>query len=110
VIAACGNGALKMFDITLEVSASASSSAVVRGSCKKDPSHGRVANDQGLPVRAWHEHQAEIMSVEWSNLQKDTFVTASWDQTVKVVRLGYGSPLHPQLNPSTPAYKTQRIV
>ena len=26
------------------------------------------------------------MSVEWSNLLKDTFCTASWDQTVKLVR------------------------
>ena len=25
------------------------------------------------------------MSVEWNNLQKDTFATASWDQTVKIV-------------------------
>ena len=25
------------------------------------------------------------MSVDWNNLQKDAFVTASWDQTVKVV-------------------------
>ncbi|WVQ82879.1 hypothetical protein IAT38_005015 [Cryptococcus sp. DSM 104549] len=56
VVAACGNGAIKMFDITLE----------------------------GLPVQAWHEHSAEIMSIDWNNLQKDLFVTGSWDQTVKI--------------------------
>ncbi|KAK8844752.1 hypothetical protein IAR55_006602 [Kwoniella newhampshirensis] len=56
IVAACGNGALKMFDITLE----------------------------GLPIRAWHEHSAEIMSIEWNNLQKDTFVTSSWDGAIKV--------------------------
>ncbi|WWD22694.1 hypothetical protein CI109_107187 [Kwoniella shandongensis] len=56
IVAACGNGAIKMFDITLE----------------------------GLPIKAWHEHSAEIMSIEWNNLQKDTFVTASWDGSIKV--------------------------
>lgn len=37
-------------------------------------------------MKKWHEHSAEVMSVEWNNLQKDSFVTASWDQTVKIVR------------------------
>ena len=27
------------------------------------------------------------MSVEWNNLQKDRFITASWDQTIKIVCL-----------------------
>jgi len=75
VMAACGNGALKLFDITLEVSAATPY-------CRRL----RTANDQGFPIKAWHEHRAEIMSVEWSNLQKDTFITSSWDQTVKIVR------------------------
>ncbi|WRT63205.1 uncharacterized protein IL334_000108 [Kwoniella shivajii] len=56
IVAACGNGAIKMFDVTLE----------------------------GLPIKSWHEHSAEIMSIEWNNLQKDTFVTSSWDQTIKI--------------------------
>ena len=80
VVAACGNGALKMFDITLDVRQDRGFRPWLVGSA------GRSTDKQGLPVRSWHEHQAEIMSVEWSNLQKDTFVTASWDQTVKVVR------------------------
>ncbi|RXK38415.1 hypothetical protein M231_04324 [Tremella mesenterica] len=56
VIAACGNGSLRLFDISLE----------------------------GLPVKGWNEHSAEVVHVEWNNLQKETFVTASWDQTVKI--------------------------
>ncbi|WWC57588.1 uncharacterized protein I303_100120 [Kwoniella dejecticola CBS 10117] len=56
IVAACGDGSIKMFDITLE----------------------------GLPIRSWHEHSSEIMSIDWNNLQKDTFVTASWDSTIKV--------------------------
>ncbi|WVQ72258.1 hypothetical protein IAR50_001807 [Cryptococcus sp. DSM 104548] len=54
--AALGNGSIKLYDVTL---------------------------DQ-LPIRSWHEHTAEIMTLEWNNLQKDVFVTASWDQTVKI--------------------------
>ncbi|WWC67301.1 uncharacterized protein I206_101209 [Kwoniella pini CBS 10737] len=56
IFAACGDGSIKMFDVTLE----------------------------GLPIKSWHEHSSEIMSIECSNLQKDKFVTASWDSTVKV--------------------------
>ncbi|WWC90196.1 uncharacterized protein L201_005129 [Kwoniella dendrophila CBS 6074] len=56
IAAGCGNGAIKLFDVTLE----------------------------GLPIKSWHEHLAEIMSIEWNNLQKDTFVTSSWDSTIKV--------------------------
>ncbi|ORX35068.1 WD40-repeat-containing domain protein [Kockovaella imperatae] len=59
VIAGCGNGSLKLFDTTL--------------------------ND--FPIKAWHEHSAEIMSVDWSNIQKDTFASSSWDHTVKIWRL-----------------------
>ena len=50
-----------------------------------------MAQSQGLPIKAWNEHGAEIVHVEWNNLQKDTFVTASWDQTVKVVSLSPGA-------------------
>ena len=32
-------------------------------------------------MKAWHEHSAEIMSIDWNNLVKDQFVTASWDHT-----------------------------
>ncbi|KAL7420410.1 peroxisomal targeting signal 2 receptor [Cryptotrichosporon argae] len=56
ILAACGNGALKLFDITLT----------------------------GLPVRAWHEHTAEVMSADWSNVDKSLFATGSWDGTVKI--------------------------
>ncbi|OCF60154.1 hypothetical protein L486_02834 [Kwoniella mangroviensis CBS 10435] len=56
IVAGCGNGAIKMFDVTLE----------------------------GLPIQSWHEHSSEIMSIEWNNLNKDQFITSSWDSTVKI--------------------------
>ncbi|GMK58744.1 hypothetical protein CspeluHIS016_0601860 [Cutaneotrichosporon spelunceum] len=56
VLAVCGNGSIRLFDITL----------------------------QGLPVAAWHEHTAEVVSADWSNIEKTQFVTASWDGSAKV--------------------------
>ncbi|WOO85664.1 Peroxisome biogenesis protein 7 [Vanrija pseudolonga] len=56
LVAGCGNGAIRLFDITL----------------------------QGLPVAAWHEHTGEVVGVDWSNLEKSLFATASWDGSVKV--------------------------
>jgi WD40 repeat protein len=40
---------------------------------------------QDLPIRAWQEHTREVFSVDWSNIKKDTFVSSSWDGTVKLV-------------------------
>lgn len=57
MLAACGNGSIKLFDITL----------------------------RGLPVQAWHEHHAEVVCADWSNIEKRMFATASWDGTAKVV-------------------------
>lgn len=44
-----------------------------------------IAHTQGLPVAAWHEHTGEVVGVDWSNLEKSLFATASWDGSVKVV-------------------------
>lgn len=57
MLAACGNGSIRLFDITL----------------------------QGLPVQAWHEHHAEVVCADWSNIEKRMFATASWDGVAKVV-------------------------
>nr|ODO04138.1 hypothetical protein L204_00493 [Cryptococcus depauperatus CBS 7855] len=56
VAAALGNGAVKLFDMTLK----------------------------GLPIQAWHEHSAEVSSIEWNNLDKTLFCTCSWDQSIKI--------------------------
>lgn len=37
-------------------------------------------------MRKWHEHQREVFSVDWSNVQKELFCTSSWDGTIKIVR------------------------
>ena len=38
-------------------------------------------------MRNWKEHTREVFSVNWNLVKKDTFVTGSWDHTVKLVRL-----------------------
>lgn len=35
----------------------------------------------------FHEHKREAFSVNWNPVTKDTFVSSSWDGTVKIVRI-----------------------
>lgn len=53
---ACGDGSIKLFDLGV-----------------KD-----------FPVMNFHEHKRETFSVNWSPITKDTFVSASWDGTIKL--------------------------
>ena len=34
----------------------------------------------------WTEHTAETSSVNWNLVQKTTFISTSWDQTIKVIK------------------------
>lgn len=59
-----------------------------------------------LPIRAWQEHTREVFSVDWSNIQKDTFASSSWDGTVKIVsHLDFKSlyTYHPSVDTRTSA-------
>ncbi|CAM1511437.1 Fc.00g089500.m01.CDS01 [Cosmosporella sp. VM-42] len=56
LIVACGDGSLKLFDLGV--------------------------ND--FPVMNFHEHKRETFSVCWNPITKDTFVSSSWDGTVKI--------------------------
>ncbi|KAM3065386.1 peroxisomal targeting signal 2 receptor [Clarireedia jacksonii] len=56
VITACGDGSIKLFDISLSQ----------------------------FPVRSWQEHGREVYSVHWNLVSKDTFVSSSWDGTIKL--------------------------
>jgi len=38
----------------------------------------------GFPIRNWHEHSQEVSSVDWNLASKDTFISSSWDNTIKV--------------------------
>lgn len=58
ILAASGDGTIKLFDTTLDE----------------------------FPVRSWHEHKREVFSVHWNLVSKDTFCSSSWDGTVKIVR------------------------
>lgn len=59
IVVACGDGSVKLFDISLD----------------------------NFPVQSWQEHNREVYSVSWNLVSKDTFASSSWDGTIKVVRL-----------------------
>ena len=60
LVAAGGDGCLKLFDTSLE---------------------------PGFPVRAWQgAHAREIFCVHWNLVGKDSFLSSSWDGTVKIWR------------------------
>ena len=56
-VTACGDGSIKLWDVTLD----------------------------DHPIRNWHEHSREVFSVDWNNIQKELFASASWDGSVKIV-------------------------
>ena len=65
---ACGDGSIKLFDMGV--------------------------ND--FPVMNFHEHKREAFSVSWNPITKDTFLSSSWDGTVKLVSLpNFCFPRHP---------------
>lgn len=59
ILVAGGDGSVKLFDISGE------------------------GND---PVATWVEHNREVYAVCFNLVNKDTFLSSSWDGTVKVVR------------------------
>ncbi|KAK7393929.1 peroxisomal targeting signal 2 receptor [Neonectria punicea] len=56
LIVACGDGSLKLFDLGVDE----------------------------FPVMNFHEHNRETFSVYWNPVTKDTFVSSSWDGTIKL--------------------------
>jgi peroxin-7 len=63
IAVACGDGSVKLFDISLN----------------------------NFPVQSWQEHNREVYSVSWNLVSKDTFASSSWDGTIKVVCSPYSS-------------------
>jgi peroxin-7 len=59
IVAGSGDGSVKLFDISLSQ----------------------------FPVQSWQEHSREVYSVSWNLVSKDTFVSSSWDGTIKIVCL-----------------------
>lgn len=59
LVVACGDGSLKLFDIGMKE----------------------------FPIMIFHEHNREAFAVAWNPITKDTFISSSWDGTVKIVRL-----------------------
>jgi WD40 repeat protein len=60
VVVACGDGSVKLFDL------------------------GSAGNG---PIQNFHEHSREVYATSWNLVTKDTFVTSSWDGTIKLVRV-----------------------
>jgi peroxin-7 len=56
IVTACGDGSIKLFDISLD----------------------------NFPIASWSEHAREVFSVHWNLVTKDTFASSSWDGTVKI--------------------------
>ncbi|KAK5582461.1 hypothetical protein RB653_004046 [Dictyostelium firmibasis] len=38
----------------------------------------------GRPIKSFEEHTKEVYSVDWNLVTKDTFITGSWDQSIKI--------------------------
>ncbi|KAJ4976403.1 hypothetical protein NE237_001509 [Protea cynaroides] len=36
------------------------------------------------PIRSLHEHSREVQSVDWNPVRRDSFLTSSWDDTIKL--------------------------
>ncbi|THV44769.1 hypothetical protein BGAL_0582g00050 [Botrytis galanthina] len=57
VAVACGDGSVKLFDTAIH---------------------------ESFPVANFHEHGREVFAVHWNLVSKDTFVSSSWDGTIKL--------------------------
>ncbi|KAI4107785.1 MAG: hypothetical protein L6R37_001471 [Teloschistes peruensis] len=65
-VVACGDGSVKLFDISLNE----------------------------FPVQSWQEHNREVFAVHWNLVAKDTFCSSSWDGTIKIVRCLVSLPVY----------------
>ncbi|CEQ43095.1 SPOSA6832_04975 [Sporobolomyces salmonicolor] len=70
MVTASGDGSVKLWDIMLNPSAELTNDSYL--------------NVQDYPIRKWHEHQREVFSIDWSNVQKELFCTSSWDGSIKI--------------------------
>jgi peroxin-7 len=77
LVTGSGDGTIKLWDITLSVSnVMIVNDLFLLIGCMVD---------QEFPVQNWAEHTREVYSVNWNLIRKDTFLSASWDLTVKWV-------------------------
>lgn len=56
LVVGCGDGSIKLFDVTVDT----------------------------FPIMDFREHQREVYSVNWNPISKSTFLSASWDLTIKL--------------------------
>lgn len=67
LVSACGDGSIKVWDI--------------------------AAPPQANPLRSLHEHTHEVCSLHWNVVRRDSFLSASWDDTVKLWNLVHPTSL-----------------
>ncbi|KAJ3330201.1 peroxisomal targeting signal 2 receptor [Blyttiomyces sp. JEL0837] len=56
IVTSSGDGSLKLWDLSLA----------------------------DFPIRNWAEHTREVFTVNWNLVRKDTFISGSWDQSIKL--------------------------
>lgn len=78
-----GDGSVKLWDMTLPVR-HLPSQLMWRSRLTVCPTLD-LPRDQNQPVAHWLEHKREVMSVDWSSLRKEQFVSSSWDGSLKLV-------------------------
>ncbi|KAJ3120144.1 peroxisomal targeting signal 2 receptor, partial [Physocladia obscura] len=44
----------------------------------------QICDEQQFPILNLHEHTREVFSVNWNLVRKDSFVSGSWDHTIKL--------------------------
>ncbi|ODV89157.1 hypothetical protein CANCADRAFT_3791 [Tortispora caseinolytica NRRL Y-17796] len=83
IVVAGGDGAIRLFDITL-----------------KD-----------FPIKSWKEHTREVFSVNWNMVDKTTFCSSSWDGSIKIWAPNRPQSLRTLLPPSpiTPSCTYQAL-
>jgi len=68
----------------LLVSASGDGSVKVWDCSGAAGSHGSHGPNHAQPLRSLEEHRHEVYAVSWNLVRRDCFLSASWDDTVKL--------------------------
>eukprot|EP00850_Spirogloea_muscicola_P009172 SM000051S17532 [mRNA] locus=s51:75285:77354:- [translate_table: standard] len=88
LVSASGDGSIKVWPSPMAAAASCGcGGAMTAGSAL--PLAASQVWDVALPptanpIRSFEEHGHEVYSVEWNTARKDSFLSASWDDTIKL--------------------------
>ncbi|KAL2913915.1 peroxisomal targeting signal 2 receptor [Polyrhizophydium stewartii] len=74
LVTCSGDGSIKLWDLSLPV----------RLRMPVPPEYVLLSAARDFPVRNWAEHKREVFTVNWNLVRKDTFITGSWDYSIKM--------------------------